>query len=211
MEKIRKTYMKGAQQTRAVRLAPKESAWRLGRLAMAGAICALLAAPNVRAQQATASEYEVKATYLYNFARFTEWPANGAEAKDNSFAVCVLGHDPFGSILDTILAGEAIDGKHMVHRRISAVQDAGDCRIVFISSSEESRLKETLAVLEKMSALTVSDIPDFSVRGGMIQFVLEQKKIRFAVNLQTAGKAGLVISSELLKVAISVKNSEPGE
>jgi hypothetical protein len=162
----------------------------------------------VRARQSTASEYEVKATYLYNFARFTEWPAK--DAGENTFAVCVLGHDPFGSILDTILAGEAIDGKHMVHRRISAVQDAGDCRIVFISSSEESRLKETLAVLGKMSALTVSDISDFSVRGGMIQFVLEQNKVRFEVNLETTGKAGLVLSSELLKVAISVRNSESG-
>jgi hypothetical protein len=185
--------------------------WRPGRLQIVGAICALLAAPNLRAQQSTAGEYEVKATYLYNFARFTEWPAQDAGAKDNSFAVCVLGRDPFGPILDTILAGEAIDGKHMVHRRISAVQEAANCRIVFISSSEESRLKETLAVLGRMSALTVSDIRDFSVRGGMIQFVLERDKVRFEVNLQTAGKAGLVLSSELLKVAISVRNSQTGE
>ena len=192
-------------------MAPKDSLGQLGRLRIVGVICALLAAPIARAQHSTASEYEVKATYLYNFARFTEWPAKGADAKDTSFAVCVLGHDPFGSILDTILAGEAINGKHMVHRRISAVQDAGNCRIVFISSSEESRLKETLDVLEKMGALTVSDIPDFSVRGGMIQFVLEQNKVRFEVNLETAGKAGLMLSSELLKVAISVRNSQSGE
>jgi hypothetical protein len=200
--------MKCVARTRADRLALKDSLGQLGRLQIVGVICALLAAPNVRARQSTASEYEVKATYLYNFARFTEWPAK--DAGENTFAVCVLGHDPFGSILDTILAGEAIDGKHMVHRRISAVQDAGDCRIVFISSSEESRLKETLAVLGKMSALTVSDISDFSVRGGMIQFVLEQNKVRFEVNLETTGKAGLVLSSELLKVAISVRNSESG-
>lgn len=203
--------MKYVGQTRAGKLAPKDSWGRMGLLQIAGVICALLASPNVRAQQPTTSEYEVKATYLYNFARFTEWPAKGADAKDNSFAVCVLGHDPFGSILDTILAGEAIHGKHMVHKRISTVQDAGNCRIVFISSSEESRLKETLGVLEKMSALTVSDIHDFSVRGGMIQFVLDQNKVRFEVNLETAGKAGLVLSSELLKVAVSVRNSQPGE
>jgi hypothetical protein len=192
-------------------LALKDSLGRVGRLQIMGVICALLAAPNVRARQSTASEYEVKATYLYNFARFTEWPAKGADAKDNAFAVCVLGEDPFGPILDTILAGQAIDGKHMVHRRISAVQDAGNCRIVFISSSEQSRLKETLAVLGKMSALTVSDISDFSARGGMIQFVVEQNKVRFEVNLQTTGRAGLVLSSELLKVAISVRNSQSGE
>jgi hypothetical protein len=203
--------MKFAGQIYAGRLALKDSARHLVRLTIVGAICALLAAPNLQGQQATPSEYEVKATYLYNFARFTEWPVKGVDTKDNSFAVCVLGRDPFGSVLDTILAGEAIDGKHMVHRRISAVQDAGSCRILFISSSEKSRLKETLAVLEKMSVLTVSDIPDFSAQGGMIQFVVEQDKVRFEVNLQTAGEAGLMLSSELLKVAINVRSSQPGE
>jgi hypothetical protein len=203
--------MKCAGRTRVDRLALKDSLGQLGRLQIVGVICALLAAPNVRARQSTASEYEVKATYLYNFARFIEWPARDAAEKNETFAVCVLGQDPFGPILDTILAGEAIDGKHMVHRRIPAVQDAGDCRIVFISSSEESRLKETLSVLGKTSALTVSDISDFSVRGGMIQFVVEQNKVRFEVNLGTTGRAGLVLSSELLKVAISVRNSQSGE
>ena len=203
--------MKCVGRTRVDRLALKDSLGRVGRLQIVAIICALLATPNVQARQSTASEYEVKATYLYNFARFTEWPAKDAGEKNDTFAVCVLGQDPFGPILDTILAGEAIDGKHMVHRRISAVQDAGNCRIVFISSSEESRLNETLAVLGKMSALTVSDISDFSARGGMIQFVVEQNKVRFEVNLQTTGRAGLVLSSELLKVAISVRNSQSGE
>ena len=203
--------MKCAGRTRVDRLALKDRLGQVGRLQIVGIICALLATPNVQARQSTASEYEVKATYLYNFARFTEWPAKDAGEKNDTFAVCVLGQDPFGPILDTILAGEAIDGKHMVHRRISAVQDAGNCRIVFISSSEESRLNETLAVLGKMSALTVSDISDFSARGGMIQFVVERNKVRFEVNLQTTGRAGLMLSSELLKVAISISNSQSGE
>ncbi len=193
------------------RLALRDRAWQLGRLTILGVICVLIVAPNLRGQQPAPSEYEVKATYLYNFARFTKWPAKDAGAKDNSFAVCVLGRDPFGTILDTILAGEAIGGKQMVHRRISSAQDAGNCRIVFISFSEKSRLKETLAALEKMSVLTVSDIPDFSVHGGMIEFVVERDKVRFEVNLETAGQAGLTLSSELLKVAVSIKNSQPGE
>jgi hypothetical protein len=203
--------MKRVERTLVDRFALEHRLGHLRRLLIAGVVCALLAALNLQAQELKPSEYQVKATYLYNFARFTEWPANGAGVDNNSFAVCVLGRDPFGPILDTILAGEAIDGKQMVHRRISAVADAGTCRILFISSSEESRLKETLAVLERKSVLTVSDIPDFSVRGGMIQFVVERDKVRFEVNLQTAGEAGLTLSSELLKVAISIKNSQPGE
>ncbi|HXU19010.1 MAG TPA: YfiR family protein, partial [Verrucomicrobiae bacterium] len=211
-EKVRKSMpMKCAGKTYMGRLALRDSGWRMGRLTVLGVFCVLLAAPNLQGQRPAPSEYEVKATYLYNFARFTEWPAKDASVKGDSFGVCVLGRDPFGSILDTILAGEAIGGKQMVHRRISAAQDAGNCRIVFISSSEKSRLKETLAAMERMNVLTVSDIPDFSVRGGMIEFVVERDKIRFEVNIETAGQAGLTLSSELLKVAVSIRNSQPGE
>ncbi len=86
------------------------------------------------------------------------------------------------------------------------------CRVLYISSSEETRLREVLAGLDKAAVLTVSDIPQFAQRGGMIQFVQESNKIRFEVNLASAEDAGLTLSSELLKVAVLVrKNSQPGD
>jgi hypothetical protein len=177
--------------------------------AVTAAACVLFAAPSMRAQQSKLPEYEVKAAYLYNFGKFVEWPAMANTGKDNSFAICVLGQDPFGPALDAALAGQNIDGKNVVARRLSKAQEAVNCRIVFISSSEESRLKDVLEALDKAAVLTVSDIPQFSTRGGAIQFVLDGKKIRFEVNLSNATDAGLTLSSELLKVATTVRRNSP--
>src|SRR5580692_10971427 len=95
---------------------------------------------NLPAQQTKASESAVKATYLYNFSRFVQWPADAAPAKGDSFSICVLGDDPFGPVLDTILSGETIGGKAVVARRVKKPQDALDCHVLYISGSEEDRL-----------------------------------------------------------------------
>ena len=164
------------------------------------------------AQQPKPSEYQVKAAYLYNFGRFVKWPAGIAAGKGDSFAVCVLGRDPFGPILDSTLAGEALEGKPVAIRRIAREQDAADCRILFVSSTEEHHLKEILAAIDQAGVLTVSDIPEFSRRGGMIQFVMEGDRVRFEINLATAESARLVLSSELLKVAAAVRrNARSGD
>ena len=161
----------------------------------------------LHAQQLRPNEYQVKATYLYNFGRFIKWPGTLPGGKGDSFSVCVLGQDPFGSILDSTLAGETLDDKPVVLRRISKPQGARECRILFISSAEEKRLKEILGALDETGVLTVSDMPGFTRRGGMIQFVLEGDKVRFEINLASAESARLVLSSELLKVAASVKRN----
>jgi hypothetical protein len=164
------------------------------------------------AQKSRPGEYEVKAAYLYNFARFVEWPSTAAATKSDAFAICVLGQDPFGPALDAALAGETINGKAVLARRVLKPQDAVSCRVLYISSSEDSRLEEVLAALDKAGVLTVSDMPQFAQHGGMIQFVSGGNKIRFEVNLASAQDAGLSLSSELLKVAIAVrKNRQPGD
>jgi hypothetical protein len=168
---------------------------------------AFFAGTGLLAQQPKPSEYQVKAAYLFNFGRFVKWPAGIAAVKGDSFAVCVLGLDPFGSTLDSTLAGEALDGKPVVIRRIARPQDAADCRILFVSSTEEHHLKEILAAIDQTGVLTVSDIRGFSLRGGIIQFVAEGDRVRFEINLTSAESARLVLSSELLKVAAAVRRS----
>jgi hypothetical protein len=175
-------------------------------------ILAFLHISVVNAQQPRVSEYQVKATYLYNFGRFVQWPPNSTTAKGDSFSICVLGHDPFGPTLDSTLAGETLDGKPLAVKRISTPQDARVCRILFVSSTEEHHLKEILAAIDQAGVLTVSDIPGFSRRGGMIQFVMEGDRVRFEINLATAESAKLVLSSELLKVAAAVRrNTRSGD
>jgi hypothetical protein len=158
------------------------------------------------AQQSKPEEYQVKAVYLFNFGKFIEWPQG--TPKDNLFGVCVLGHDPFGATLDATINGEIIEGKKLVARRIAGIQDAANCRILFIGMSEANHVKQILASVERTGVLTVSDMPDFTSSGGMIQFVLRENKVRFEVNLSAAEKAGLTFSSQLLKVATTVKRDE---
>ena len=174
-------------------------------------VWSLNAVPILYAQHATPTEYEVKAAYLYKLGKFVEWPDKSTSLADDAFPICVLGQDPFRTTFDTTIAGENINGKKVVIKRIARPNDAASCRIVFISSSEESRLKEILTVLSKTSVLTVSDMPRFTERGGMVEFVVDSSRVRFQVNLSTAERAGLTLSSQLLKVAIRVeRNYQPG-
>jgi hypothetical protein len=183
----------------------------LTRLALFAMILLLVNSPVAHGQQSKPSEYAVKAAYLYNFGRFVEWPDKGASSVRDSFSICVLGEDPFGQILGA-LAGQTIGGKQVVAKRISKPLDASNCRIVYISLSEEKQLNDTLMTLGKAGVLTVSDMPQFSQRGGMIQFVLDGNKVRFEINLTAAENAGLTLSSELLKVATAVrKSSQSGD
>ena len=156
--------------------------------------------------QSSPTEYQVKAAYLYNFGKFVEWPTRVTES-GSSFNICVLGQDPFSSTFGSTIAGESIKGKNVLIKRIPRAQDAVGCHILFISSSEEPRLREILAALDQTSVLTVSDMPQFTRRGGMIQFVMDANRVRFEVNLTSAERTGLTVSSQLLKVAISVRKS----
>lgn len=161
--------------------------------------------------QAKPSEYEVKAAYLYNFGKFVEWPAK-IEEGDKTFVICLLGQDPFGPALDATIAGETVRNKMVVAKRVSRVQEATACQILFVSSSEESRLKQILTALDRMSVLTVSDMAQFTDRGGMIQFVTQESHVHFEINLPAAERAGLAVSSELLKVATGVRrNPQSGD
>lgn len=169
-------------------------------------LLALSFVPYLQAQKSKPTDYQVKAVYLINFARFVAWPDKAGMQQD-SFTICVLGPDPFGRTLDTVLAGEKIAGKSVVARRISTPQESIDCRILFMSSAEGS-MNQMVEAASKQGVLTVSDMPHFANRGGMIQFVTDDKRVRFEVNLTAAQRAGLTLSSELLKVATLVRTNE---
>jgi hypothetical protein len=160
-----------------------------------------VAASALHAQPPKPSEYQVKAAYLYNFGKFVRWPGTSLD----QFSICILGHDPFGPALDAAIGGVTIDGQRAIARRLGSPRDALSCRVVFISTSEDVQLGQILEALNKAPVLTVSDIPQFTSRGGMIQFIADANRVRFEVNLTTAETAGLMLSSELLKVAVAVR------
>jgi hypothetical protein len=157
------------------------------------------------AQDNKPTEYEVEAAYLSNFGRFVEWPARPAPREP--FNVCVFGQDPFGPLLDGALKGENIGGAPLVAKRLSGMDEASGCRILFIGSSKEAQLAAVLAALGTSNVLTVSDIPGFTRRGGMIQFVLDGNRVRFEINSNAAKRAGLALSSQLLKLGFGVRRT----
>lgn len=153
------------------------------------------------------TQRDVEAAYLYQFGNFVQWPPRKANLDlPATFSVCVLGEDPFGSVLEKTLSGARLNGLPMAARRIASVRDASRCEILFISNSHAGDLDADLAAVRDTPVLTVSDIPDFVSRGGMIQFLLIDNRVRFEINLSSAQRAGLRLSSQLLKVAVAVRS-----
>jgi hypothetical protein len=146
-------------------------------------------------------EYQIKALFLYNFAQFVEWPANAFPSAETPITIGVLGDDPFGSDLDAIVQGDRSGNRALKVRRFQRVEEIDGCHILFISQTESSRLEQILSVLKGRSILTVGDAEGFSLRGGMIRFVTENKKVRMRINLDAAKRAGLTLSSKLLRPA----------
>ena len=147
------------------------------------------------------SEYDVKAAYLYHFAKFVAWP-HEARGDAASFVIGVLGEDPFENSLDDALRGKTVDGRKVLVRRAARVEDAAGSQILFISGSERGRLEAILkAIAGAPGTLTVGDMDGFAERGGVIGFRLEGNRIRLDVSLAAAERARLKVSSQLLRLA----------
>jgi hypothetical protein len=171
-------------------------------------LAALLAIPaGVRAQ--AAGEYDLKAAFLYNFAKFVDWPPSAFPEPNASFRICVLGRDPFGGSLQAAVGGEEIAGHKLTVVRTDSLSKPTGCQILFISRSERDHAAQVLAAVRESPVLTVADTPGFLEQGGIINFLLEGGKVRFEINKEAADKAGLTISSKLLQLARRVVTS-PG-
>lgn len=168
-----------------------------------------LAIPAAIAQPGKPSEDDVKAAYLLNFGKFIR-QSNG-QFSHTPFDICIIGRDSMGQTLDDLAANQFIDNRPVHVRRLADVTQAKGCTIVYFSSSENDRLREDMALLPAPDALTVGDASDFLDRGGMIQLLLVDKHVRFTVNLSAVNRAHLVLSSELLRVALAVTGKPSGE
>jgi len=143
-------------------------------------------------------EYDLKATFLFHFAQFVEWPSETLPDKV-PFTIGIFGNDPFGKSLDEIIANETVEGHKLVVRRFQTVSQIDSCQILFIAPSEASRLDQLLSHLNRRSVLTVGDSRDFALRSGIIGFVISEKRLRLVINLAAANAAKLTISSKLLR------------
>jgi len=157
------------------------------------------------AQAPTPSQYDVQAVYLFDFAKFVRWPSG---TEHETLTICVAGAKAYTDTLTRIVAGEQIEGRPIAVRAIQNPEDVAGCNIVFIGVAARERLDSLLAATTGKPILTVSDVPGFLDRGGMIQFLVIANRVRFSVDLRPAARGGISLNSELLKVAVSV-NGKP--
>ena len=163
------------------------------------AIC--LAGSAAPAVSGASREYQLKAVFLFNFAQFTEWPADAFAKPDSPLIIGVLGNDPFGGILAETVKGEAVHGHPLEVHHFRTVEEIKTCHILYISRSEDTRLERIVAAFKGKPILTVSDIDRAAYRGAMVRFLMEQNKIRLRINLEAVKSANLNMSSKVLRAA----------
>ena len=175
-----------------------------GRAAAFGIVIASI---NCLAASAPVDEYQVKAAFIYNFAKFVQWPANAFQRPSDPISICLLGQDPFGSSLDDTVANRTIDGRSLTIRRLANVKQVAGCHVLFIGSAEDKRLPSVVAGIRATGVLTIGDSDFSGADDVVINFKLESGKVRFDINVDAAEREKLRISSRLLSLAHIVESN----
>jgi len=186
--------------------------WALRSVVLLAAFFLLPAgAANRTGPQTADEEYRVKAAFIFHFAQLVDWPAEKATGTDNSLVLCTLGEDPFQGLLEGTVAGKAIGDRILRVRHLGPPEDLQACQIVFFGRAQSKRIPTLVSTLHQAPVLTVGETAGFLDAGGMIDFLLEDNKVRFEVNLDAAESADLKISSRLLVLAERVVGEGHGK
>jgi hypothetical protein len=145
--------------------------------------------------------YQLKAVFLFNFAKFVEWPPLAFGDSCDPFTICVAGDDSFGSALDDEVRGKTVANRPILVRLVSGPAEARKCQILFVSPSERKRERALLDALKGASVLTVGDTDDFTANGGIVRFKIKDARVRIEIDAAAAARASLRISSRLLSLA----------
>jgi hypothetical protein len=156
-------------------------------------------------------EYGVKAAFLAKFGLFVEWPKTTFNSPNQPFILCVLGDDPFGSAFDKISGEQSVKGRKIEVRRLKSADKDSGCQILYIATSESSRVGQILESLRGTSTLTVTDNRAAGEPAGIINFVIRDDRVRFNIDDDMAAQGGLYISSTLLGLAVDVKRRQSRE
>jgi len=178
--------------------------WRGSRLSLLFIVLvSSLASPAAlgSAQLSAPTGYEVKTAFLFNFAKFIDWPPSSFTGPQSPFTICVLGQDPFGNVLDDTLLGKIIGARPLVIRHLTDKVEARHCQMVFVSTSEREHLTEIFASFQGANVLLVGETDGFAESGGTIEFTSEDNHVRFTINLDAVDRSGLKFSSKLLALA----------
>jgi len=176
------------------------------RCLAAAAALLLLGVTTIRAQDVT--EPSLKAAFVYNFAKFTEWPDDVLPAS-GSFSACVLDDGPVGDALERVVKGRQLSGRQIVVQRVRPGSPLRGCHLLFVSGLNESQVGSVVAAVRGASVLTIGDGDDFARLGGIAHVFVENGKMRFDLNLDLARRSRLQLSSKLLSLAARVHET-PG-
>lgn len=155
-------------------------------------------------QPESSRESKIKAGYLFNFAKFVEWPASDPKSTTDTIVIGIIGADPLGDYLDEAVQGKDIEGKSVTVKRFEAVEEITACHILFISASHRGNADEILESMRETSTLLVGANEDLFERGCHLSFVIKENKVKFKVNKSAAERVGLKLSSKILRVADEV-------
>jgi len=167
-----------------------------------------IAAPERQDSAKKMPEYELKAGFLYNFAKYVEWPADSFEKKESPITIGIVGADPFGGALEkTLKDREAQDRKFSIVR-FRELGEVKRCHILFVPKSEKAKVQEILKKVEGLATLTVGEAEGFAAAGGAVNILIEKDRPRLEINTEAADKAKLTIQARLLKLATLVKTDK---
>jgi hypothetical protein len=165
----------------------------------------LMLCGSLSAQPPEAGENALKAAFLYNFTKFVDWPPSAFAQSDSAFHVCVSADERFGREIETMLQGEQVHGRP-VRLLISKIPDPSRaCHLLYLGIGDSERAGQVLSALKERPVLTVGEGSRFMEQGGMIAFVIDANHVKFDINKGVLDRAGLGISSKLLRVARHVQ------
>ena len=181
---------------------PSRSRWCLG----IGVLC-LMGAFDADGRGALSREYEIKAAFLFNFARFIEWPPNSFADAQSPIVIGVIGDDPFGPALANAVKGRRVNGRAIEARPVHNHEEARTAHLLFVGLGRDEELAGLMRALSGHPVATVGESAGFAARGGTIAFVLREDKVRFEINAAAAAQARVRISAQLEKLATIVHNA----
>ena len=171
---------------------------------LAWAVPCLLA--DAGASVESASEYEVKAAFIFNFAKFTTWPSQ--DDREGPLRLCVAGRDPFGEVLESTIGQKTVRGRGFSIERHALADDLSGCEIVFLGGGDGEERKDLLEGLRGQPILTVGESDSFASEGGMVGFFEKKRRVRFAVNVDATARSDIKVSSKLLQLASVIREAD---
>jgi hypothetical protein len=155
--------------------------------------------------QTAAEEYRLKAAFVFQFPQFVEWPAPAWTGRD-SLEICVSQPNAFGTALKELIEGESVKGRPLVIRQVGQAASLESCHLLFIAAAHDGSQDHLLQRAASLPILTIGEAPRFLDRGGIINLRLVDRRVRFEINVEAADRAGLRLSSQLLRLAKDVRS-----